>query len=285
MTIDTSYFEGELSMGQITSPAVIASVNLFIQKYEDDLLTRLLGYELYRDYKAGIVESVPAQKWIDIRDGKEYTNSGGQLTKWKGLRFSNGYTPITTYFIAPITFTIGDGGANTPLNGANVYSNTALAGLTNIDLAVFRDGTLKFAGTDYTVDSAGGITLLGLDVFVTGEDFQIFTTVPQTVSAPGAGTLKQSPIANYVYYQYLKDNISFTMGAGEVTPKSNSSDKVNPFPKMVRAWNEMVQWNWQLVEFLQEYDDIYPEFENSEVLGYWPYEMDEVLRLKNRMGI
>lgn len=189
MTIDTTYFEGELSLGQITSGAVTAAVNLYIEKYEDLLLTRLLGYELYRDYKAGIaVVPTPLTKWTELRDGKEYTNSYDVLTKYRGLKFTS-------------------------------------------------------------------------------------------------GSLKQSPIANFVYYHYLKDNISFTMGAGEVKPKSNSSDNVNPYPKMVRAWNEMVDWNWELVHFLREYDTIYPQFEDSNVFGFYPSQLDEVLRYKNRIGL
>lgn len=190
MTIDTTYFEGELSMGQITSAPVIAAVNLFIQKYEDDLLTKLLGYELYKAYKAGIaVTPTPDVKWTELRDGKEYTNSNGRLLKWNGLKFSN-------------------------------------------------------------------------------------------------GSLKQSLIANYVYFQYLKDNISFTMGAGEAKPKSSSSDNVNPYPKMVRAWNEMVEWNWQLIEFLDEHEATYPEWDNDgyPFYGYYGRAIEE-LTFKNRIGI
>jgi hypothetical protein len=163
MTIDTSYFEGDLSIGQITSPAVIASVNLFIQKYEEELLTKLLGYPLYTVYKAGIIAEAPEQRFTDLKSGKEY-QWNWQTVKWNGLAFTS-------------------------------------------------NGT------------------------------------------------KRSLIANYVYYRYLKDSVSFTMGAGEVDPKKDVA--TSPKQKMIQAWNEMVLMNVELYQFLQANLSVYPEYDNS----------------------
>lgn len=161
MLIDTSYFQGDLSLGQITSPAVVASVNLFIQKYEDDFLVKMLSYPLYKLYKAGIIAQVPDQRYLDIRDGVEYEYSG-VTNKWQGLTF-------------------GD-------------------------------------------------------------------------------QLKRSPIANYVYWHYIKDNNSFTMGAGEVKPENSTSENVSPKFKMIRAWNEMVHMNRELGQMIIARKDVYPEY-------------------------
>jgi hypothetical protein len=87
-TIDTSYFFGDLKIAQISQPEVTASLNAAIEKKEDELLNRLLGYSLFKDYKAGIIASTQIYK--DIRDGKEYTDLNGQLTKWVGLAFTSG---------------------------------------------------------------------------------------------------------------------------------------------------------------------------------------------------
>lgn len=87
-TIDTSYFFGDLKIAQISQPEVAASLNAAIEKKEDELLNRLLGYSLYKDYKAGLIANTQIYK--DIRDGKEYTDLNGQLTKWVGLAFTSG---------------------------------------------------------------------------------------------------------------------------------------------------------------------------------------------------
>ena len=162
MIIDTSYFEGDLSIGQISSPAVIASVNLFIKKYEDEFLAKLLGYPLFKLFKAGIAAETPDQRYLDIKTGVEYEYSG-HLNKWRGLTFES-------------------------------------------------DG------------------------------------------------LKRSPIANYVYWFYMKDNASFTMGAGEVKPENSTSENVSPKLKMIRAWNEMAHMNRELAQMIIARRDVYPEY-------------------------
>ncbi|MBA3971804.1 MAG: hypothetical protein H0X46_06600 [Bacteroidetes bacterium] len=169
--IDTSYFQNELSIGQITSPSVIAAVALYIEKYEEEYLSNMLGYELYKEYKAGIaVLPTPLVIWTNLRDGVEYTYYDS-LTKWKGLKFTT-------------------------------------------------------------------------------------------------GTLKRSPIANYVYYNYLKDTVSFTMGSGEVKPQSTAVVNVSPMSKMVRAWNEMVDWNRELIEYLDANETLYTGYEYSYARDY-----------------
>lgn len=55
-------------------------------------------------------------------------------------------------------------------------------------------------------------------------------------------TLKLSPIANYVYYWYRRDNVSIATGVGEMETDSDNSVRVSPALKMCRAWNEMVDW-------------------------------------------
>ena len=85
-TIDATYFFAELNIAQKSD--VLLSLNMFIDEHEEKLLTGLLGYEFYKAYKAGIIASTQIYK--DIRDGLEYTNRSGILTKWKGLIFADG---------------------------------------------------------------------------------------------------------------------------------------------------------------------------------------------------
>lgn len=56
----------------------------FVQAKEAELLRDLLGTTLYNAYKAGIGAGSPDQKWVDLRDGKDYTYAG-VLYRFHGL--------------------------------------------------------------------------------------------------------------------------------------------------------------------------------------------------------
>lgn len=88
--------------------------------------------------------------------------------------------------------------------------------------------------------------------------------------------LKTSPIANCVYYFYMRANQSKTTGAGEVKMDIIRTRAVSASEKMCRAWNEMVKLNRKIHEDLYNaetitvtiddvetelnyLDDIYPE--------------------------
>lgn len=48
----------------------------FIDKTERKILKELLGIALYNEFKTGLEAESPAQKWIDLRDGKIYQING-----------------------------------------------------------------------------------------------------------------------------------------------------------------------------------------------------------------
>jgi hypothetical protein len=72
--------------------------------------------------------------------------------------------------------------------------------------------------------------------------------------------LKQSPIANYVYTQYLKNLVETMTGVGTVKPATENGSLAFASPKIVRAWNEMVEWQTGLIRYLRENRSIYPEW-------------------------
>lgn len=84
--IDTSFFYGDLSIAQITDAPVANAVNRVINEREPELLLAFFGYELYKNYLAGITANTP--KYIYLRDGNEFTNifRAGKLDKWRGLK-------------------------------------------------------------------------------------------------------------------------------------------------------------------------------------------------------
>lgn len=85
-TIDTSYFFGERSLAFPDTPAGTANMQQFIDAREAELLQKLFGYSLYKAWLAGQSD----QRMVDIKVGKEFTPTGGHLTKWQGLIFTIG---------------------------------------------------------------------------------------------------------------------------------------------------------------------------------------------------
>lgn len=79
MIIDTTYFRG----GQIALPVndiEDAIINKWIEIVEPDVLQKLLGYELYKDF----TENQSDAKWQAFINGYEYTYND-RLIKWNGL--------------------------------------------------------------------------------------------------------------------------------------------------------------------------------------------------------
>lgn len=71
---------------------VSAVLQQYIDKYEPRILTRVLGYQLYKEFNTAIAGSSPAQKWIDLRDGSEYTYSSE-------LRYFDGLKTLTVNYV------------------------------------------------------------------------------------------------------------------------------------------------------------------------------------------
>lgn len=84
--VDDSYFINEISLPNLDKkPNTVISL---IEKYEKEILISLLGYELYREFTEGLTQDPVDQKWIDLRDGKEFDfDFDGRTitTKWEGL--------------------------------------------------------------------------------------------------------------------------------------------------------------------------------------------------------
>src|SRR5687768_14727720 len=79
--IDETYFVGELKIPNTDRQEVSEPLLRMIAHREKELLTDLLGYEMYKDFLANQAEPVNAA----LLNGAEYTLNG-QLNKWEGLR-------------------------------------------------------------------------------------------------------------------------------------------------------------------------------------------------------
>lgn len=93
----------------------------------------------------------------------------------------------------------------------------------------------------------------------------------------------RSLIAQYVYYQYTYYNATITTGVGEKRIRTENAVDASPELKLVRAWNNMVAWNCELVTYLLAHEADYPEF----ALHYRHHQRDmqHLLTYKNRFGL
>jgi len=57
----------------------------YIKDHEPDILSKLLGYQLYKEFDAGFNEAIQDQKWIDLATGSDYTYNG-VLKRFKGAK-------------------------------------------------------------------------------------------------------------------------------------------------------------------------------------------------------
>lgn len=71
---------------------------------------------------------------------------------------------------------------------------------------------------------------------------------------------KESPIANYVYYWYLRNASSTTVEVGESMQLTENANRVSSIDKQVRAWNEMVDLNKKVIIFLNQNTSDYPNW-------------------------
>ena len=74
-----------------------------------------------------------------------------------------------------------------------------------------------------------------------------------------------SPIANYVYYWYQRNNHTQTATTGENKAVNENSTTASPSLKLVRAWNEMSIWICELVDYLNAKKDDYTEWADQDV--------------------
>jgi hypothetical protein len=96
--ITNPYFIGKISIPTDNS-YVSANLSTFIDRTEKQYLIDALGYELYKGFIAYVANPSPSvQRYDDILDGAEFTNSYGNLDKWDGLKDETTYISMLAYF-------------------------------------------------------------------------------------------------------------------------------------------------------------------------------------------
>lgn len=283
--INSAYFVGPLTIAQLGQPAVANNLNLFINRAEPPLLEAALGYDLWQDFMTGLQQSVIDQKWINLRDGVTFKSVSSWPGWYWGFTWFNRYYWLNSQrsmhfpgFAAPLNFTspimgtsqlvlTAGSGANNPVTGQNSFTLAALAGAT---YSIERRGVgTMIQGIDYQLSNNNQtITLLKPgDVFGNGEIFILRFTQASVSGAPSYSYV--SPIAGYVYYCWVRDQISVNTGAGVVQPNPENAERSNPSWRMVDAWNQMaldIFKLWQYLEAMWNYDPtMYPSYDRTKI--------------------
>lgn len=85
------------------------------------------------------------------------------------------------------------------------------------------------------------------------------------VIGSGDTAVKQSCIANYVYWNLVNDSATILTGTGAAVTQSENVDRVSPTWKLAQVWNEMIDMIISLRDFLIRNKDTYPEYSSSQV--------------------
>lgn len=267
--IDSSYFDvAERNVPNTGQADVLSLLNNLIATREREYLKAALGYELFKVFWVGISSITPAQRYMDILLGLDFTGQNGRLKRWEGLISVISPSLIITVPLTStddIFFTVG----TLPAPGDSDYINSSLAGLAYRvtqrgigPLEPLEDDSSNIGTADILINPTGGFSWLNGTTFILGDKFQIeLLSTTLDVSGYSVVSVPDSPIADYVYFWWLKQNHTLTSGLGEVKSKAENSVSVSPKHKAVKAWNDMSEKTALLYEFLKLNTTVYPEFE------------------------
>lgn len=254
--ITPSYFtQGELLIANVTTDPVRSQVQYAIDTYEPEYLKAVLGLDLYMQFSQGLQAFPVAQQWLDLKNGVVYDTDSysGRHSQWQGFTAPAVYSPNTTTS-GILELTVG-GGIDQPVAGANSFSSSMLAN-NSYTIERKNSGTM-YLDQDYELSNNNGTFTLKQpgDIFSPGEQFVIHFTKRGTVGDILANY--ESPIARYVYWNYMCNLASVTTGAGEVLPQNENSQLYGWSTKVDTAWNKMVRTNNELWKYLGAKQDVY----------------------------
>lgn len=248
--IDRTYFEDELNIPKTDEVPAQESLDALIQKYEPRLLKDILGYELYKAFMTGLAQTPIAAMWTNLLLGAEYTDRFGHLQLWPGLVSE-----------LPVLINAVDEGTTTgyTAQSADVASQT-IPVPTNM---VGRTWTLQkraigpLLTDEYDVSDDG--TAIAFTTPIVLGDVYFFYCNDLSLQQSSIGS-KQSLIANYIYYWYWRENVSKTTVTGEVVASNENSTINGSHIKMQRAWNEMCDLIYQMIDFLDNNRTVYTDW-------------------------
>lgn len=266
--IDRTYFStGVLFIPNVASDRVSELLDFYITQYEPECLQKLLGYSMWKEFTTALSGDSPDQKWLDLRDGVEFTGYNGKAKRWMGLTGNAGAVPIVALPAKgqeEVTVDVTPGLVNGTREAIFDGSTPGRPDYRGYRMIPERTGTGTMRNAEYTWNASTGRWFL-VDVNDSFRPLEVFNLTFEhaaiAINSGAAINLKQSIIANYVYYWFMRDNgITITTGIGEVKPQGENSTKASPADKMQAAWMQIMNWVIDLKEFLDVKKDDYPDF-------------------------
>lgn len=256
--INVSYFNGEINIPNTDKEAVADLLTQFIDKYEPELLRKVLGYGFYKDFMIGLEGAPIAQKWVDLLMGKDYTDQQGRARRWRGV--VEGFTNVIEVLesLGSTVIQVGRGNPYDPVSGdASVTIPLSIQGKP-FKFYQRAFGELDDTGEqpEYTI-SEDGTTLTLTQWTFSGSDKYFYHVASLTTDNSTVDTPRYSFIANYVYYWYVRNNATVTTDGGEKISIAENSDRGNPSVKITRAYNEAIYWIEEMYWYLDSYRETY----------------------------
>ena len=275
MFIDQSYFIGPLTIAQLGQGSVDDSLMDFINRWEATIMEAALGYDFYQAFLNGLEvgsDEQIEQRWLDLLNGVVFINTSGIKKRFAGFAGgSNSSTLITSQ--RDDLFIYGGITSGFPVNG-NSYIDPSLAGW-NFEVEIFGAGTID-PGIKWNYISTGGIQLTDANYQVQpGEQWVLHFTGKKLLfgSSPSSSSNQLSPLAGFIYYEYMKDLATQATGIGIVKSNSENSVAVSPIKKMCYAYNsavDQIRLFWELMQAdYQKEVRVYPEFDPMQVVGFY----------------
>ena len=277
MLIDESYFTGPLAIAQRGQQSVVDNLDTFINRWEPVIMEAALGYDFYMAFLAGLdvgSDESTEQRWLDLLNGVVFASTSGRRTRWVG--FAGGENTQTVIAATRPNLTIYAGiTPGFPVDG-HTYTNPTLEGW-NFDLELFGAGTLDPI-SDWQPKAGGGIELTDTTYQTQYNERWVIHFTSKKVAAIQSGTQNLlSPLAGFIYYEYMRDLVTQNTGIGVVKAKSENSETADAGQKMVDAYNTACGQMAVLAELLRAdqnkpaEDRTYPEFDYRQVGGYYGY--------------
>ncbi len=258
MLIDATYFRGNINIPG-TDPATLQRLAWFIEVHEERFLKSILGLSLYNAFTEGLLEDPVDQVWSDLLYGKQFVAVNGRLYEWKGLIQSPG-SILSAGLTGKRTVIVGRGQLYDP--AANATSVTIPPEMVGQQFILNQRG-FGFLDTDEFTVTGSTLTLTGGRTFSLNDRYYY---IPLGITlTSGTGTAKRSMIANYVYYQWTRDQATQTSQVGEVKTKTENASRTDFRQKQSDAWNDMAFQLWQMWEYLDGNKVAYPSYQAD----YW----------------
>lgn len=272
MLIDETYFIGPLKIAQLGQKAVVDGLKDIINRFEPVILEAALGYDFYQAFLDGLnagSDEAADQRWLDLLNGTSFKNVQGVKKKFAGFAGgSNTQTVIASE--RDDLFIYAGTTPGFPVGGFS-YTDPDLKGW-NFTVEFWGVGTIQPVA-EWNYKTGGGITLTNTGYTTTpGERWVIHFTGKKIGVIQSSVPNQFSPLAGFIFYEYMKDLSSQNTGVGFVKSVAENSVPANPVRKPVDAFNEAARQIHILWEFLevdnQAETKVYPEFDPGQVPNF-----------------